>query len=525
MSDSQLAIGRRSQAEHARAVWGDQGDGTYKNPIIWADYSNPFLLQHDGDFYMVAATRFMGMPILHSKDLINWRLLGRVYAHLDWDDKYNHPGQAYGAGWAPSIAHQDGTFWVYCASTDGIFMTSAVDPAGPWEPPVLIHRGSDWSASYPFWDDDGNTYLFHSGAGASPLVLHRMSADGKHLLDDGVVLEGTLPKTRDPLLVKRNGYYVLFATGSRRSRFGTGSVVDAYRSKSIYGPYEHRVILDVGGVGDSPGGAGWAEFPTGHFWFLHHVGIQRHGHLPILELGGWEGDWPWIGYGSMEGGPGWLVWSHAEPNVSPRQPVTVPASSDEFAAPELGLQWLWNHNPDASKWSVIERPGYLRLRASMLDRGEQGLLPFAEDAVIFARNTLAQPIMGKRCTATTVMDVTGMADGQRAGLCLLNRDYAWIGAVQGNGRRTIKAYRNETTVEGHELAQNSIWLQAVCDDGVGSLSYSLDGSIYVSLGESLRCQVQSSEMHKLALFTYNVHAERGHVDFDWFHLQHDGPVP
>jgi len=512
-----------------RATWGDQGDRTFRNPIIWADYNNPFLLQHGDDFYMVAASHhFMGIPVLHSKDLVNWQLLTRIYSRLDWDDKYNHPGQAYQQGsWAPVLVYHDGRFFMYCInSTDGVFMTSAASPVGPWEPVTLIQRVFHWEDPYPFWDDDGKAYFFHSGFAKSPIVLHRMSLDGKRLLDEGTVLQETLPNAHNPFVIKRNGYYYLFATGSRRSMSGVGGVEDVYRSTTIYGPYEHRVILDAGGVGPSPGGGGFVELPSGEWWFLHHVGIARHGRLPFLEPAGWEEDWPRIGIGSIEGGPGWLVWAHAKPNTGQRQPITIPASSDEFSSPELGPQWRWNHNPDPTCWSLTERPGYLRLRASLPETaggsdGEHHPVPFAADSIIFARNTLVQLMMGKHCIGSTVMDVSNMANGQRAGLCLFNKDYAWIGVVQENGRRAVKAYRNNAVVEGPQLTQDTIWLQAICDDGSGSLAYSLDGQTFVPLGQPLDFQIQWFEAQKFALFTYNIDDKRGTVDFDWFHLEHD----
>jgi beta-xylosidase len=522
---------RRSQADKARAAWGDQGNGRFRNPLIWADYSHPGLVQRGSDFYMTAASHhFMGIPVLHSRDLINWSLLGRAATHLDWDERYNHPGQAYGQGSAaPSIAYHDGRFWVFCTDpAGGLFVSTAADPAGPWESALLVRRAGGWEDPAAFWDDDGNAYLLHSSSGESPLTLHRMSADGRALLDDGAILDDTRPNGHCPFLFKRHGFYYLFTTGVWRKTHGSGYAVIVYRSRNIYGPYEQRVIFGTSGAGRSLGGGGWAEYPAGQCWFLHDMGLPGHGRLPFLEPAGWQGDWPWISQGNAEIGAGWPTWETAKPNSGVREPLSVPAASDEFDAPEPGPQWLWNHNPDPALWSLSERRGYLRLVAATLDagngsEGEGRPVAARPDSLLLARNTLAQLIMGKRCSAATIMDISHMADGQRAGLSLFNREYAWIGVVRENGRSVVRVQTPDYMVEGPELSQQTIWLKAVCDDGSGSLFYSLDGESFLPLGRPLTLQVQWGEAHKLALFTYSSASGRGFVDFDWFRLEHDGP--
>lgn len=501
-------------------AWGDQGDGTFCNPLLWADYNNPWLLQVGGDFYLTAAAHhFMGMPVLHSRDLVNWQLIGQVYRRLEHAAAYDHPGQAYQRGsWAPALVYHADRFRMYCMnSTDGLFLTTAVHPAGPWEPVELIQPAYHWEDPFPFWDEDGQAYLVHSAfGGQAPLVVHRMSPDGRRLLDEGFVLAETLPNAHNPLLLKRDGFYYLFGT--------TAGTQKVFRSRSIYGPYEQRVLLLSKGVSSSPGGAGWVELPGGECWFMHHVGVPGHGRLPFLQPAGWKDGWPWMGANVNPQGAGEIAWRWPKPSTGFSATPKAPASSDDFDRPTLGHQWRWNHNPQPAGWSLTERLGYLRLQAGPLETGpgEDGVhlpVPYAEDSILFARNTLVQLMMGSGCQGTTCLSVEGMVDGQRAGLCLFNRDYLWIGVVQEGGVRRVRACTNDAVLDGPELRQPSLWLRAFNQDGVGSVAYSLDGETYLPLGGTIPLQIQWFEAHKFGLFTYNLHGRTGWADFDGFWLE------
>ncbi len=222
--------------------WGDQGDGTYRNPILPADYSDPDVIRVGDDFYLVASEfHFMGIQVLHSRDLVNWRIIGRVFDRLTIDPKYDTM-QGYAQGtWAPSLRHHDGLFYLYvCTPREGLLRWTAKDPAGPWQH-VTVKQVDQWEDPCPFWDDDGQAYLVHSKLGAGPLILHRLSADGTKLLDDGVeIYRG--PVAEGPKLFKRAGwYYISLPEGGVEK--GGQSIL---RSRAIYGPYERRVVTPDG---------------------------------------------------------------------------------------------------------------------------------------------------------------------------------------------------------------------------------------------------------------------------------------
>jgi beta-xylosidase len=506
--------------------WGAQADGTYLNPVIWADYNNPFFMQHGDDFYMVSASHhFMGMPVLHSRDLVNWRIVARIYSALDFDEKYNHPGQGYQKGsWAPSLAYHNGKFIMHCGnSIDGLFASTAQDIKGPWEPVRLIHKAHHWEDPCPFWDDDGQAYLIHSGFGPSPLVIHKMSPDGMHILDEGFIIKETYPSVHNPMVIKRDGYYYIFGMGHGQHDI-RGEYV--YRSKNIYGPFEERRILTAGGEGCSPGGSGWAELPDGSCWFIHHVGFAGYGRIPFLEPAGWRNEWPWIGKADAENEPGTLVGRCALPFGQTPERSKVLNEIDDFTSESLNLAWRWNHNPQSAFWSLTERPGFLRLKAEILETaaGEDGIhqpVQAEADSILFAKNVLSQHIIGKSCRGTTFIDISKMADGQRAGFCYFNKSYAWIGVIQESGKRAIVVYDKSSGsllkyAGPTAITQERIWLRGVANQGVGNLLYSLDGECFVSLGEAVPFRTEWFESHSMALFTYNTGTPNGHVDFDWF---------
>jgi beta-xylosidase len=504
-------------ANRAIQAWGDQGDGTFCNPVIWADFNNPWLMQAGGDFYLTAASHhFMGMPVLHSRDLVNWSWLGRVYDHLDYATHYAHPGQAYQRGsWAPALVQRGGLFMMYCMnSTDGLFLTTATDPAGPWAPVELIHRAYHWEDPFPFWDEDGQAYLIHSGFGGhAPLVIHRMNSDGRVLLDGGIVIEETLPNAHNPLMLKRDGYYYLFGV--------TRNTQIVFRSRQIYGPYEKRVLLLSDGVGSSPGGGGWIELSGGECWFMHHVGMTGHGRLPYLQPAGWKDGWPWIGANLNAEGAGEIAWRWPKPNTGCAGLSAPLNEPDDFVSTTLGPHWRWNHNPQPGKYSLTEHVGWLRLYACQLESepGEDGVhspVPYQPDSLIFAHNTLVQLPLGKRCQGTTILNVSGMETGQRAGLCLFNKDYFWIGVVQAGGTRRLRAATGENHWDGPQLSQDLLWLRAFVEDGFGRVAYSLDGADYKPLGPVIPLSIQWFEAHKFGLFSYNLDAEAGYADFDGF---------
>ena len=511
-------------------IWGDQGNGTFRNPVLWADYNNPDVIRVGDDFYMVAASHhFMGNPILHSRDMVNWQIINRLWRRLDIDSVYDQPGQAYQKGsWAPALVYHDQKFWVYFCTPQGLYLTTTDDPAGAWSPLTEIKRVVRWEDPYPFWDDDGQAYLLRSEMGADPVILHKMSADGTEILDGGTLIAYG-PVLEGPKMLKRNGYYYIFAP--------EGGIEQGYqvvmRSRNIKGPYEKRVVLEQGSTDvNGPHQGSWVELENGEAWFYHFQQINGYGRVLWLEAASWGDDgWPVMGQDYDGNGIGEPVKVVPKPTIAGNHPVTVPASSDEFNDATLGLQWLWNHNPDRTHWSLTERPGFLRLRALPLSEKSgytHNLNPVPYDSsILFAKNTLAQLVMGKESEATTEMHLTDIQTGQYAGLSLFNQRYASVGVRQQGGVTQLYAARNDTQQPGPTLDQNQVWFRARVEftDGqaMGHTYYSLDNKNFTELGEPIPIVRAWFEGTKYALFNYNEEDRGGTVDFNWFHYQHDGP--
>ena len=258
-------------------VWvADNGDGTYKNPILFADYSDPDVIRVGDDFYLTASSfnAVPGLPILHSRDLVNWEVINYAVRRLEPEDVYSKPQHGNGI-WAPAIRYHNGEFFIYYGDPDfGLFVTKAKDPAGQWSKPVRINNEKGWIDPCPLWDDDGTAYLVHAFAGSragikSVLVVNKMNREGTQVLDKGVIIfdgHDADPTVEGPKFYKQNGwYYVLAPAGG----VPTGWQL-ALRSKSIYGPYEKKVILAQGKSPiNGPHQGALVDTQTGEWWFLH----------------------------------------------------------------------------------------------------------------------------------------------------------------------------------------------------------------------------------------------------------------
>lgn len=484
--------------------WGDLGNGYYRNPILNADYSDPDVIRVEAEFYMICSDfHYMGIPVLHSKDLVNWSIIGQVYHHIDIDPVYDQM-KGYGKGsWAPAIRYHKGLFYVYfCTPDEGLYMSTAENPAGPWEPLYEVKRVAGWEDPCPFWDDDGNAYLGHSILGAGPIIIHKMSPDGKILLDDGVIVyigkiaEGTK-------IYKRNGYYYLVIPEGG-VELGWQTVL---RSKSIYGPYEKKVVLKQGKTNiNGPHQGGLVELESGKSWFIHFQSTGVLGRVCHLQPVQWVEDWP------VMGASGEPVSIFRKPDVGACFPRTLPQSSDEFDGPELGLQWQWNHNPVVKNWSLTERPGYLRLKA------------MAASSIMNARNTITQKLIGQKGVITTELSIENMVSGQVAGLIYLcGRDNNWIGVVKDGKRCLVKAVTDGITYHGPDLSNRTVWFRSDLDVTVTTkFSFSVDGSNFMDFGGECKMSGGFWKGVRIGLFTYNSLAEGGYVDFNWFHYKHDG---
>ncbi|RSM64204.1 glycoside hydrolase [Actinoplanes sp. ATCC 53533] len=428
-----------------RPPWvADNGDGTYRNPILHADWSDPDVIRAGDDFYLVASSfhRVPGLPVLHSRDLVNWSILGHALPRLAPEEDFGTPQHGCGV-WAPAIRQHDGRFWIFYPDPDrGIFVVTAADPAGPWSRPHLLKAGRGLIDPSPLWDD-GSAYLVHGWARSragfnNKLTGHRMDLEATTLLDDGhLVVDGdALPGYRTlegPKLYRRDGWYWIFAPAGGVST-GWQSV---FRSRHVFGPYEDRIVLARGGTSvNGPHQGAWVTTPAGTDWFVHFQDKGAFGRVVHLQPMRWPaGEWPAIG-DPAEDGVGRPVPGCAKPVTEPAELPRAPAAGDTFAGPGLGPQWSWAANPDPDWWTVR---GGLRLTCAATDAdGDLRRLP----------NLLGQRLPADRFRATTTLRLTGAAVGARTGLTVLGATYAWIGLERRAGgyalvRRTAAAGRPE----------------------------------------------------------------------------------
>ncbi len=500
-----------AQKKKQKGNWGDQLDGTYKNPILNADYSDPDVIKVGDAFYMVCSEfHFMGMPVLKSTDLVNWTIIGQVYNRLDIHEKYNTMDK-YGSGsWAPSIRYHNNKFYVYfCTPDEGLYMSTAADPAGKWSPLTEVKRTGGWEDPCPFWDTDGQAYLGHSKLGAGPIIIHKMSSDGKQLLDSGkTVYEG--PTAEGTKIYKRNGYYYIIIP---EGGVGTGYET-ALRSKSIYGPYERKIVLEQGKTAiNGPHQGGLVELSSGESWFIHFQADGAIGRVCHLEPVKWVDNWPFMGVDNDGNGTGEPVTLWPKPNVKKQGILSAPQATDEFTRAPLGLQWQWNHNPVNDKWSI--KNGFLSLSAMKSVDNKQ------------AKNTITQKLMGTYGIITTLLSTDHLASGQKAGLCLLGQNIYEIGLVKSEGRLVVFADNNGKITKGPEIKQKNIFLRLIVDLNKKHtvMQYSLDGKAFTQLGDD--CVLSGFNYWKAVrpgLFSYNTTQTLGKALFDWFHYQYDGPL-
>jgi beta-xylosidase len=511
-------------ASHPSALPGPQ----YSNPILYADYSDPDVIRVKKDYYLVASTFHFspGLPVLHSRDLVHWSIIGHVLPTLPFAPEYDMPGPIaltdatdsptsgtrYGGGiWAPAIRFHAGKFYVYFPTpNEGIFMATAVNPAGPWSKPVSVLPGANLEDPCPFWDDDGSAWVVHSVLGAGPLILHRMNPEGTRVLDKGEVIVRdplNLSTLEGPKIYKRNGWYYIFAPFGGVS---TGAQV-VLRSRTIRGPYDQRVVLRQGSTAvQGPHQGGWVETPSGEGWFVHFNSTGAFGRITYLEPLRWVDDWPVIGDPIAGDTAGQPITRHPVPDIAAALPRERLQDSDDFTIRNLGPQWEWNHNPDNSRWSLTKRPGFLRLTAG------------AAPSLIAARNTLTQVLQGPSSRMTVRIDATRMTDGQRAGLSLFGARPSWIGLVHDGGTTRITLANAGVEAPGAILPKPVVYLRAaVNQQQMVRYSYSVDGQYFSPLGDAVALAPFSWwKGSRPAIFTFTRGKAGGSIDIDWFRVDH-----
>lgn len=524
------------EAPYVSKVWlADRGDGTYRNPILHADYSDPDAIRVGSDYYLVASSfnAAPGIPILQSKDLINWQIAGHVFRKQVPQEIFSVPQHGKGV-WAPAIRHHRGEFYIYYPDPDfGIYMVKSRQIAGPWSEPVLVEAGKGLIDPCPLWDDDGKVYLVHAWAHSragfnSLLTIKQMNAEGTRVVDDGVmVYDGgkTDPTIEGPKLYKRGGYYYIFApAGGVETGWQT-----VLRARHIYGPYERKVVLDQGTTPvNGPHQGALIDTPNGEQWFLHFQDKGPYGRILHLQPVAWARDWPVIGVDEDGDGKGEPVLTLRKPNVGKTWPQRTPAESDEFDSTTMGLQWQWQANPQPG-WATTTNAGYLRL--------------FSVPRPATARNAsdlpnlLLQKFPAEEFTATARMTYQPNAErrNETAGLIIMGRSYASLALRSWpTGGQLIYSSAAEALTGGAEtekvvadISAREIFFRATVRAGAKvRFSYSLDGKTFLPAGDEFQAQQGRWVGAKMGIFFTRDAAERasGFADFDWFRVEPVGPA-
>ncbi|WP_416151157.1 glycoside hydrolase 43 family protein [Salipaludibacillus sp. HK11] len=439
----------------------DLGNGKYKNPILYADYSDPDVVRVKDDYFLVASSFNMspGLPILHSKDLVNWRIINHV---TDTFPDVSYDRVRHGDGlWAPSIRYHDGWFWVFVGCPDeGIFMSKTRDPFSDWSTLHLVKKASGWIDPCPFWDDDGKAYLVHAFARSRIgfkhlLQLCEMSRDGQHLLSDGVIIfngEQDHPTIEGPKVYKRNGYYYIFAPAGGVEH-GWQTIL---RSKNIKGPFEDKKVLHQGLTKtNGPHQGGWVDTESGQDWFIHFQDKAAYGRITHLQPMKWGDDeWPKIGEQIDESGIGIPVDEWEKPNTGKYYQIEAPQMSDQFTGNKLGLQWQWRANQKKEWYQLNE--GYLTLFAK-----EQ---PLGIHTLYDTPQILTQKVPAPSCTVSLKVDFQPEKIGDTFAFVLLGYTYhslivvkeeysTSLYYVRGDSKEKVKKENREKIAEVDDTSE------------------------------------------------------------------------
>ena len=517
----------RAVTSNSHEVWvPDQGDGTYINPIIYADYSDPDLVRVGDDFFMTASSfnSVPALPILHSKDLVNWQIVNHAVKRFP-DPYYNEVQHGNGV-WAPSIRYHDGWYYIYWGDPDrGIYMVRTQDPYGDWSAPVLVKKAYGNIDACPLWDDDGKVYLVHAFANSraglkSVLQVQELTPDGAAVTQKrAIVFDGgeEQPTLEGPKFYKRNGYYYIFAPA--------GGVPTGWqlvlRSKNVWGPYEARKVLEQGTTDiNGPHQGGWVALENGENWFIHFQDKGPYGRITHLQPMQWKDDWPVMGKDLDSNGIGEPVIQHKKPSVKSNAEILVPQTSTEFDNDSLGLQWQWQGNY-YDHWYQL-KDGKLQLQAQLYLS-----LPHTLWKV---PNLLLQKFPAPAFTTTTKVDASALKKDERAGLVIMGLDYAALQLTPDGERIKVALVvckdaidlHNENITETKQVAAKQLWLRVEVKEGATcQFAYSEDGNNFTNIGTPFQAREGRWVGAKVGLFavTSQETGLHGHADFDWFRIQ------
>lgn len=511
-------------------VWtADQGNGTYKNPVIHSDFSDPDVIRV-GDSYTMVASSFNcvpGLPVLHSRDLVNWSLIGYAISRLEPEEVFDKPQHGKGV-WAPCIRFHNNEFYIFYPEPDlGIFMIKAVNPSGPWSEPLLVAGGKGLIDPSPLWDDDGSAYLVFAFAGSragikSILMVDRMTDDGTKLYGQPVmVFEGSQknPTVEGPKFYKRNGWYYIFApAGGVKSGWQL-----VLRSRNIYGPYEEKTVMAQGNSTiNGPHQGGWVNTPTGEYWFLNFQDKGAYGRVVHLNPMKWINDWPVIGDDRDGDGCGEPVSTWTKPNVGRTFPVATPPENDEFNTPSVGLQWQWPANPQITYGFPAGYQGFYRLNC--IPR------PEPEGNLWNVPNLLLQKFPAEAFTATAKVTFHSHSDGEEMGFVVMGLDYQYIELKRSNGKLNVQVARCTNADKGEkeemlnkgETSSGDIYFRIRTEPGaVCTFSYSIDGETFTQAGPPFTARPGLWIGAKFGFFALRngFINDAGTADIDWMRVE------
>lgn len=521
----------------AQSVWvSDLGSGKYRNPVLFADYSDPDLIRTGNDYWMTASSFncVPGLPILHSTDLVNWELVNYALPRM-YDAAFDAPSHGNGV-WAPAIRFHDGWYYIYWGDPDrGVYMVRTQDPRGSWSEPVLVKAAQGIIDTCPLWDEDGRAYMVHGWAGSragfkSVLSVSEMTPDGTALIGEEVLIfdgHDAHPTVEGPKFYKRNGYYYVFAPA--------GGVKPGWqivlRSKSPWGPYECRTVLHQGGTSvPGPHQGAWIDDVEGNAWFMHFDDRYAYGRILHLQPMTWsEDDWCIIGVDRNDDGIGEPVEQWQKPASHGKSAVKAPVENDEFAGRTLGLQWQWHANPQTGWYFTDPTDGELRMNCVRNPEGWKNLWD--------TPNLLLQKVTAPDCTYTTKIDFREAYEGDRAGLVMMGQDYALVGVEYRDGRLSLvqieclqankgKSEQVNATVP---FAGGSVWLRCriawkMDEKQIPQMhcqfAYSLNGKKFMEIGKPfIACEGQwiGAKIGYFATAEIKKN-DGGRMDIDWFHV-------
>ncbi len=536
-----LALPMAALAQYKSQVWSpDNGNGTYTNPVINADYSDPDVCVAGEDYYLTASSFncIPGLPILHSKDLVNWEIVGHAVKELEPKQEFDRPSHGNGI-WAPSIRYHNGEFYIYWGDPDyGVFMVKTKDPAGEWSKPLCVIPGKGLIDTTPLWDDDGRCYLVNAYANsrsrfASVIAIRELSADGTKPIGNPVIIydgNGTESRTCEgPKIYKRDGWYwVMFPAGGVPTGFQV-----AMRSKSPFGPYESKVVLAQGKTKiNGPHQGAWVHTKFGEDWFLHFQDKEAYGRVVHLQPVTWKDNWPVMGVDKDGDYCGEPVTTYRKPKTSGKVQVVNPAESDEFSDTRLGLQWQWHANYNET-FGMPTAFGSYRVYTHKVSEKFQNLWEVP--------NLLLQKTPSDKFTATTKIRFTSKDQNQTGGLLMMGLDYSGLVVKRvGNDFQLLQiscksadkgkpqteqliATLKPTAVDQIDYQPGThidIYMRMSVNDGKMHFSYSLDGKKYTKCGTEFTMREGKWIGAKIGFVAYEPgqKTNRGWIDADWFRV-------